>query len=154
MATQSGTMTDVTLKEITNETLRPILKLEVRPDQKDYVAPNAVSIAQAYFNRDEAWFRGIYADDEPVGFVMLSLLPEKSTYWVWRYMIDAKHQGKGYGKAAMDQVIDFVRTQPGATKLFLSHVEGNDDTAAFYKSVGFAHTGEKEDGELVMVIDL
>jgi len=147
-------MTDVTLKEITNETLRPILKLEVRPDQKDYVAPNAVSIAQAYFNRDEAWFRGIYADDEPVGFVMLSLLPEKSTYWVWRYMIDAKHQGKGYGKAAMDQVIDFVRTQPGATKLFLSHVEGNDDTAAFYKSVGFAHTGEKEDGELVMVIDL
>lgn len=147
-------MTDVTLREITNETLRPILKLDVKPEQKNYVAPNAVSIAEAYFNRDEAWFRGIYAGDEPVGFVMLSLLPHKADYWIWRYMIDARYQGKGYGKAAIRHVIEFVRTQPGAKKLFLSHVKGNDATAAFYTSVGFRHTGEEEDGELVMAIDL
>jgi diamine N-acetyltransferase len=154
METQSRTMSTIELREITNETLRPILKLDVRPDQQTYVAPNAVSISEAYFNREEAWFRGIYADGEPVGFVMLSLKPETGEYWVWRYMIDAKHQGKGYGKAAMTHVIDFVRTQPKAKKLFLSHVKGNEPTAAFYKSIGFRHTGEEEDGELVMVINL
>ena len=147
-------MSTIELREITNDTLVPILKLDVAPDQKGFVAPNAVSIAEAYFNRDEAWFRGIYADDEPVGFVMLSLKPAEGEYWVWRYMVDQKHQGKGYGKAAMAQVIDFVRTQPNAKQLFLSHVKGNEPTAAFYKSVGFRHTGKEEEGELVMVIDL
>jgi len=154
METESGPMTTVELKEITNETLRPILKLDVRPDQQGYVAPNAVSISEAYFNRKEAWFRGIYAEGEPVGFVMLSLNPGKGEYWVWRYMVDAKHQGKGYGKVAMAHVLDFVRTQPDAKQLFLSHVKGNEPTAAFYKSLGFRYTGKEEDGELVMAIDL
>lgn len=147
-------MAKVELREITNETLRPILKLAVAPDQQNYVAPNAVSIAEAYFNRDEAWFRGIYADGNPVGFVMLSLKPDKGEYWIWRYMVDAKHQGKGYGKAAMAHVLDFVRTQPGARELFLSYVKGNAPTAAFYQSLGFRDTGREEGGELVMVIDL
>lgn len=153
METEPGTMTAITLKEITKDTLVPILKLDVAPEQKGFVAPNAVSIAEAYFH-EEVWFRGIYAGDEPVGFVMLSLKPEEGDYWIWRYMIDAKHQGKGYGKAAMAHVIDFVRTQRNADKLFLSHVKGNEPTAAFYKSIGFRHTGEEEDGELVMEIDL
>lgn len=147
-------MAKVELRGITNETLLPILKLAVAPEQQSFVAPNAVSISEAYFNRDEAWFRGIYANGEAVGFVMLSLKPDESEYWVWRYMVDAKHQGKGYGKAAMTHVLDFVRSQPGAKELFLSHVKGNGPTAAFYQSLGFRYTGAEEDGELVMVIDL
>ena len=65
----------VTLKEITADTVRTICNLSVREDQKKFVAPNAVSIAQAYFS-EYAWFRAIYADETPIGFVMLEEQPE------------------------------------------------------------------------------
>ena len=77
----------ITLKEITSETVRVICDLSVRDDQIKFVAPNAVSIAQAYFSR-HARFRAIYADDTPVGFLMLEDQPEKSEYYLWRFMID------------------------------------------------------------------
>ncbi|KAA3663772.1 MAG: GNAT family N-acetyltransferase [Chloroflexi bacterium] len=82
----------VTLREITKETVRSIIDLKVAPAQDNFVAPNAVSIAQAHFD-DKAWFRAIYADETPVGFVMLFDDAEKPFYYLWRYMIDAKYQG-------------------------------------------------------------
>ena len=68
---------EITLKEITEETLRSVLELEVSKDQKKFVAPNAVSIAQAHFSKN-AWFRAIYANDTPVGFVMLYVMVSPS----------------------------------------------------------------------------
>ena len=66
----------VSLREVTKDTLQSILDLKVSPDQEQFVATNAKSIAQAHFY-ESAWFRAIYADDVPVGFVMLSDVPEK-----------------------------------------------------------------------------
>jgi len=60
----------VSLREITAETVRTITQLSVAPDQNQFVAPNAVSLAQALF-APEAWYRAIYLGEEPVGFVML-----------------------------------------------------------------------------------
>jgi hypothetical protein len=60
----------VTLREITRETIRTICNLQVAPHQKNFVAPNAVSIAQAYFEPEIVWFRAIYADKTGVGFLM------------------------------------------------------------------------------------
>ena len=62
---------NVTLREITSETVRAVTKLAVRPDQQGFVAPNAVSLSEALFS-DEAWYRAIYADEDLVGFVMLA----------------------------------------------------------------------------------
>jgi len=73
--------TKITLKEITAKTVWPIMKLNVAENQKSFVAPNANSIAEAYFTK-EALFRAIYAADDPVGFVMLytdEKKPVKST---------------------------------------------------------------------------
>jgi diamine N-acetyltransferase len=92
----------VSLREITSESLRPILRLKVFPEQEKYVASNAVSIAQAYFHRDNAWFRAIYADETPVGFLMLDDRPDEASYFLWRFMIDARYQKFGYGKRALE----------------------------------------------------
>ncbi|MEH6587072.1 MAG: GNAT family N-acetyltransferase [Halioglobus sp.] len=54
----------------------------------------------------------IYADDQAIGFVMLELDPGKAQYYLWRYMIDKQHQGHGYGRQALELVIEFVRRQP------------------------------------------
>ena len=68
-------MAKITLREINNENFRAIFRIRVKPKQEQFVAPNVQSIAEAHFT-DEAWFRAIYADDEPVGFVMLLIAPD------------------------------------------------------------------------------
>jgi len=143
----------VTLREITAETLRGILTLEVEPEQDDLVAPNAVSIAQAHFS-EHAWFRAIYADEIPVGFVMLHDEPEKPEYYLWRFMIDARYQKLGFGRRALQLLIEHVKTRPNATELFLSYVPKETGPKKFYEKLGFVHTGKEDDGELEMKIDL
>lgn len=144
----------VNIKEITKETLWPIMDLEVADNQTSLVAPNANSIAEAYFNREAAWFRGIYLGDQPVGFVMLYIDPEKPEYFLWRLMIDINHQRKGYGYQAMLQVIDHVKTLPGATELKTSYVPGEGNPSPFYYKLGFEETGEILEGEHVLRLGL
>jgi len=149
----TSTISTITLKEITAETVWPIMKLTVAENQKSFVAPNANSIAEAYFSK-EAWFRGIYDGDDPVGFVMLFADKKKPEYFLWRLMIDKGHQGKGYGNLAMEQVITHVKTLPGAKELLTSYVPGDGNPSLFYCKLGFEETGEWEDGEKVLKLKL
>lgn len=144
----------VTLREITKDTVRDILRLKVAPEQEQFVAPNAVSIAQAYFERDTAWFRAVYADESPVGFVMLEDDVANQEYSLWRFMIDARFQGHGYGRRAIDLLIEYVKTRPGATALLTSCVPGDGSPCPFYQRLGFVYTGEVDDEELVMRLAL
>ncbi len=143
----------VSLREITEATLGAVLKLKVDETQNRFVANNAVSIAQAHFSK-LAWFRGIYADHVPVGFVMLSDDPAKPEYYLWRFMIDARYQKMGLGRRALELLIAYVKTRPGATELLTSCVEGEGTPIPFYQSVGFTLTGRIDDGEAVMALDL
>jgi diamine N-acetyltransferase len=149
----SKTKNTITLKEITGETCWPIFNLEVDDSQTRMVAPNAHSIAEASFS-DQAWFRGIYLDDQPVGFVMLAIDKEKPEYFLWRLMIDKNNQRKGYGFQAMEQVIDFVRELPHAKELKTSYVPSEGGPAPFYYKLGFKETGEMLEGEKVLVLVL
>lgn len=146
--------TEVTLREITRETLGPILKLKVAAAQERFVASNAVSIAQAHFHPEVAWFRGIYAADEPVGFVMLELDGVKQEYGLWRFMIDERQQGHGYGSLAIARVIEHVRGLPGAKELITSVVPGEGSPGPFYQRLGFEFTGEINEGEHVLRLAL
>jgi len=140
----------VSLREVTKENLREIVRLKVHPEQERFVAPNAVSIAQAYFDRDVAWFRAIYAGEAPVGFVMLHDEPSAPKYYLWRFMIDHRYQHLGYGARALEQVIDYVRLRPGAHEFLTSVVPGEGTPGPFYEKLGFAYTGEMDEGERVM----
>jgi diamine N-acetyltransferase len=141
---------EVSLREVTKETLRDITRLRVRPEQGRFVATNAESIAEAYFSPDVAWFRAIYADDTPVGFVMLADNAAEERYYLWRFMIDARHQGRGIGQKALELLFEYVKTRPGAKVLYTSCVPGAGSPGPFYEKMGFVYTGEEDDGELVM----
>ena len=141
----------VTLREVTRENLRDVLGLEVAPEQQRFVASNAISIAQAHFYPEAAWFRAIYADETPVGFLMLHDDPGKPAYYLWRFMIDRRFQNNGFGRRALELVLEHVRARPGTSALTLSHVPGDGSPGPFYQRLGFVHTGEQdEDGELLM----
>lgn len=140
----------VTLRPITVANLDALLALDVAAHQRGFVASVAKSIAQAHFYPDIAWFRAVYADEEPAGFVMLALEPGKPPY-LWRFLVDARFQGRGVGRLALERVVEEVRRlAPGATELRLSHVPGEGDPGPFYARLGFDYTGEVEDGERIM----
>ena len=137
---------EVTLREITAETVQAICNLDVAPEQRGYVAPNAVSIAQAHF-QPRAWFRAVYAAETAVGLVMLDIDPESEEYFLWRFMIAADQQGRGYGRLALDLVVEHVRRLPGATRLVSSYGPGEHGPRDFYLRYGFVENGEVEGGE-------
>ena len=150
-------MTDSTdalsLREITKETVKSILALKVAEGQEDLVGDNGNSLAQALFE-EKAWYRGIYAGDDPVGFVMLSIDREKPEFYLWRFMIDEAQQGKGYGKSAMELLIELIRSEPTSTEFTLHVMDLPHSARAFYESLGFEATGEVEEGEIVMRLEL
>jgi diamine N-acetyltransferase len=149
----------VSLREITAETVRDVTRLSVRDDQKQFVAPNAVSLAQALF-APEAWYRAIYSGESLAGFVMLydeSLRPQpplKPEIGVWRLMIDAEYQGKGVGKEALKLVIEHVRGKGIFEKLELSYVPSPGGPEGFYLKLGFEPTGRVDEGEVVLELPL
>ncbi len=143
----------VSLRPVTADTVRIVTRLDVTEEQKHFVAPNAVSISQAYFE-PKAWFRAIYADETPVGFLMLFDDPENAEYFLWRYMIDARYQKLGFGMLAMDLLIEYVRGRPGAHALTLSCHPGEEGPEPFYRQYGFTRTGNWVGDEVEMSIDL
>ncbi|HEU4463746.1 MAG TPA: GNAT family N-acetyltransferase [Gemmatimonadota bacterium] len=145
----------VTLREVTRHNLREVLLLEVAPEQNRFVASNAISIAQAHFYPEVAWFRAIYADEVPVGFLMLEDSPGAAEVFLWRFMIDRRFQNHGFGRRAIELVLEHVRARAGTTALTLSHVPGEGSPGPFYQRLGFVHTGEQDpDGELLMRLEL
>ena len=152
-------LTQVTLREITAETVRAVIRLSVAESQKGFVAPNATSLSQALFS-EEAWYRAVYLGDEPVGFVMLedkSLRtppPDNPGIGVWRFMIDEKFQGRGIGRAALLRVIDHVRSKGIFKTLELSYVPGPGCPEPFYLGLGFRHTGRVDEGEIILDLPL
>ena len=155
--------TGLRLVEITGATLWPVLRLAVAPDQRGFVAENAVSIAEAHFE-PAAWFRAIALDAEPVGFAMLHdpSLPgagpatdcDPDTVMLWRFMIGEQHQRRGFGRGAMDLLADHVRSRPGISRFATTYVLGPGGPAGFYRSLGFVETGRIVDGETEAVIAL
>jgi len=145
----------VSLREVTSETVRTICRLSdtLKPPQNHLVAPNAVSIAEAHFE-PHAWFRAIYADETPVGFIMLYDAPEEPIYFLWRLMVAAPHQGKGFGRRAVEMLIERVKTRPGATELLVSCVEGEGSPEGFYHRLGFRRNGKMYDNEVGLALAL
>ncbi len=146
---------EVTLKRITRRNLGAILRLKVKPKQEFLVATNAKSIAQAHFYR-EAWYRAIYLGDTPIGFVLLvdrtlkykRIKQKNPTLYLWRLMIDGKYQGKGYGREAVELVINHLKTRPNAKEITLHHEQTEGNAGLFYEKLGFKLTGKVEHNEL------
>lgn len=145
----------ISLRPITADNVFAVIELSdtLRDGQQRFVAANAISLAQAYED-PQAWPRGIYCDDTPVGFLMLEDDPDKSQYFLWRLMIGGEFQGKGYGRRAIEQLVDSVRTRPGAAELLFSYEPGEGSPEKFYESLGFLPNGKMYDDEVGLMLSL
>jgi diamine N-acetyltransferase len=80
-------------------------------------------------------------------------LPKKPEVDIWRFMIDKKHQNKGYGRRVLEIVVSELKARQCFESVKLSYVPGNDSAVELYKSVGFVETGEIEEGEVIMSLN-
>lgn len=104
--------------------------------------------------RDRARPYALYEGEEPVGFIMFDWRPEKKWVEIWRLMIDHRFQGKGYGRAAVQKALEFLRESGLFEKVQINYVEENQGAKHLYRSMGFQETGAMEGNEVVMEMDL
>ncbi len=159
------------LERVDETNIQAILDLEVSEAQRRFVSSNEYSMAQARAAAGsdyEAFPFGIYDDDTPVGFIMVGYNEPlqnakektsdvlKNNYSIWRFMIDKRYQGKGYGRAAINLALDFVRTWPcgKAENCVLSFKPTNEVAKKLYNSVGFIENGESDGDEVFAVLKL
>jgi len=147
-------------RQITSATLDPICKLSetLSPTQRHMVADNVESIAEAHFS-ESAWLRAIYADETPIGFIMTHTGPEYEDgilcpgVFLWRFMIAGPYQGKGYGKLALEILIQHLKAM-GVPLLYTSCEQGEGSPQGFYQKLGFTPTGGFCGDEIELVLKL
>jgi diamine N-acetyltransferase len=139
----------VTLREIDVNNFWDVISLTVAEDQTDLVLENAVSIAQSKV-QPECIPLAVYVDETPVGFVMYCIDRDDGEYWLYRLMIDKAHQGKGHGRAALDLVLDRIRTDKIHNKILLGVDLAGVASVNLYKSLGFVSNGQTVGKEHIM----
>ncbi len=145
----------VSLRPIDDSNRDVVKALGVSSMQERFVAGVADSLVEAVEDPGgRAIYWAIYADDTPVGFVMISDDVDGPGYiaqYLWRLLIDQRYQGRGYGAAALDRVVEYFRGRPGVEVMWTSCGEGDGSPLGFYERYGFEQTGDRVfDNEILL----
>ena len=171
---------NIHLEKVTDGNVDELLKLRITKEQREFVASNQQSLVDAYLSLTEGkpvFPFGIYNGKTPVGFLMIDYRNDwsgyrheawlgsdvykfyqgKPFYYVWRFMIDKKYQGRGYGRESLKLALEFVRTAPcgEAEYCVLSYDPKNEVAKKLYFSLGFVELNEPgyyEDGNEVSAV--
>jgi diamine N-acetyltransferase len=146
----------VKLKKVTADNWEAVVELELRGSQEDLVASNLYSVAEAQFDPD-ARPRAVYAGKRVVGFLMYDVQKTKGKAKeasIYRFMIDRKYQGKGYGREALSKAVEEIRGIPGVNRISICYMPKNPVAKPFYTSLGFVEVGRNRDGKVIAVLKL
>ena len=136
----------VSLRPITDENREAVEALRVSPAQEQFVSSVADSLLEAAEEPDgRAIFWAVYADDMPVGFVMISDevgSPGYVPHYLWKLLVDERYQRQGFGTAVLDLIVEYFRGRPGVEEIWTSAGQGEGSPIPFYERYGFEQTGE------------
>ncbi|MGV2622449.1 UNVERIFIED_CONTAM: GNAT family N-acetyltransferase [Halobacillus marinus] len=142
---------NVTIVECNEENWYACCTLEVAEEQREFMEPNAVSIAQSKFEPTLKPY-AVYLEEEVVGFLMYNSVPEElDGYWVYRIMVDKKFQGRGIGRAATSLMITEMEKLPGAGKIVVGYHPKNTGAHKLYESLGFIDNGDRFGKEMAVI---
>ena len=139
----------ISLKPVDTENFWDVIELRPTPEQEEWIVSNAISIAQAKV-QPECIPLAIYHDDTPVGFCMYCIDRDDGEYWIYRLMIDAASQRRGYGRAALKLLLAWIDEDPSHSKIFLGVDPRGGAAVALYQSEGFSFTGQAFGKERIM----
>ena len=142
----------LSVAELTADNIEAVLAVTPRPEQLRHVNPVSWYVAMAAF--EGVWHPVALVGDngEVVGFAQWAWDDSDSTYTLGGVVLDARHQGRGLGRAVLDALVTHVRAQPRPGTVVLTVHDDNEVARGLYARYGFVETGEELDGELVMVL--
>ena len=108
----------ITFRKIDYNNFWEIIGLNVYENQRDFLASNAISIAQSKV-QPECIPLAIYNDEKAIGFAMYGIDRKDGQYWIYRFMIDKRYQTKGFGKAAFQLLINQIQQDKTHNKILL-----------------------------------
>lgn len=143
-------MNSIILKKIDESNFIPCFQLKLKPEQEAFVSHPIRSLAQAYVYYHQCTPFGIYAGEKMVGYVMVIYDYDEESYNIWHMMIDQAEQGKGYGKAALQRVLDYIREKPfgDSAHVLLTCNPENHPALHLYKALGFTESGRGDEDEI------
>jgi diamine N-acetyltransferase len=148
----------VSLRPLTESNRQLADALRVSPGQEQYVSSVADSLREAAEHPDaHPMYWVVYADDTPVGFVMIADEVDSPDYipqYLWKLLIDERYQRRGYGTATLDLIVDYFRGRPGVEVLNTSAGQGEGSPVTFYERYGFERTGEVRFDEVMLQLRL
>jgi len=146
---QEKTKKTIDLREINKNNWSDCVNLSVSSAQRGFLPDNSYSLAQAAYE-PECVPLGIYANEKLIGFAMYATteFAGEVVQWIYRLMIDAKSQNKGFGKEAVIQLIKYIKSRHNE-QVILSYVRENKIAKNLYASCGFNETGERYNDEVV-----
>ena len=149
-------MERITLQKVDESNFIACFSLKLDPRQERFVSHPIRSLAQAYVYYDQCTPFAVCRGDEVVGYVMVIYDYDEQTYNIWHLTIDGAHQGKGYGRAAMELSLDYVRTKPFGSSSRVLLTVNPENRAAFglYRSLGFSATGRSDEEEIELGLTL
>ncbi|WP_034849287.1 GNAT family N-acetyltransferase [Clostridium hydrogeniformans] len=136
---------------------RSFNSLKVKENQKIFVSSNVKIMARAFAYREcNSQVHGIYEGGTPIGVLSQYDLKEgdKLLCVLDQFMISGEHQGKGYGKKVMDLWIDSIKNEGKYELIILCYIKGNEMAKKLYLNIGFYHTEEKDEEEIIMKYNL
>lgn len=144
----------VELKPITEDNFVDAFNLELAPGQEKFVSHPIRSLAQAYVYRSQCQPFGIYANGRMVGYVMVVYDYDIPEYDIWHMAIDKTEQGRGYGSAALDKVVEYIRAKPfgDSDRIALTCHKDNAVALRLYAQKGLAPTGAVYDDEIELAM--
>ncbi|OUN80394.1 GNAT family N-acetyltransferase [Flavonifractor sp. An52] len=144
------------LRKITEENFIDAFHLKLALEQERFVSHPIRSLAQAYVYRDQCQPFGIYNGDTMVGYVMVIYDYDIPEYDIWHMMIDESYQKRGYGSAALDRVLDYIKSKPfgSSNRVTLTCNRENIRALNLYQSKGFTETGAADEDEIELTLHL
>jgi diamine N-acetyltransferase len=151
--THPETPMHITLEPVTIDNFETLMEMTLPPEQDQYIASNAFSIAQAHYY-PEYRPRAIYCDGQPAGFLLYDVASGDvpGTYGIYRFMVDHKRQGRGIGRRALELRLADLRAQPDAQRITICYKPDNTVARRLYLACGFAEVGIDADGEMIAEI--
>lgn len=130
------------------------LGLTVSESQKNYVSDSYAMLARAYAYREQrSKAFVIYNDETPVGMGLYYDLPELDCFDLSQLFVDERYQGRGYGKAATQLILDAMKQDGKYNKVDLCYIEGNDAAKNLYEQFGFVEI-DRDENEIILELKL
>lgn len=146
----------ISLQKVDESNFIACFDLKLGEGQDKFVSHPVRSLAQAYVYYAQCTPFAVCLGSEVVGYVMVIYDYDEAAYNIWHLMIDKAHQGKGYGRAAMELALTYIRTKPfgDANRVLLTVNPENHAACGLYRTLGFSETGCSDEDEVELGLSL